>query len=283
MAQMSISLNHSAAARNRALWVPREHGAWGMLLVPLFTGAAAASRGGDYLALVCFTVAAVSLFWLRTPVESLLGTSVVRVRTSEDRRAAITAVGIISTASLFALTLLFWGFQHLQLIVIGGVAGLAFAAQALLKKRDRRYRALAQVIGAIGLTSTAASAFYLVTGKLNSTAIALWAVNWLFAAEQIEFVQMRIRGSRLGSWTERIARGRAYMVTIAAITLAIVALSVQRLVPILTLLAFAPAIVRAIAWFSSRQSQLDVHKLGWLELANAVIFATILVTLFRIS
>ena len=64
-----MAATHSG--RRRALVIPREHGAWGMLLVPLATGAVAAlhfSVNGGALAL--FIVAAMSLFWLRTPVES---------------------------------------------------------------------------------------------------------------------------------------------------------------------------------------------------------------------
>jgi len=54
--------------------VPREHGAWGMLLVPLVTGAVVAARTGmNFANLTWFVVAALALFWLRTPVESWLG------------------------------------------------------------------------------------------------------------------------------------------------------------------------------------------------------------------
>ena len=76
----------------KALVIPREHGAWGMLLVPLATGAVAALRsninGG---ALALFILAAMSLFWLRTPVESWLGTSAIKAQT--ERRARLRAEG----------------------------------------------------------------------------------------------------------------------------------------------------------------------------------------------
>jgi len=51
--------------------VPREHGAWGMLLVPLATGAVVAAKSAiNGSALALFIMAAMSLFWLRTPLES---------------------------------------------------------------------------------------------------------------------------------------------------------------------------------------------------------------------
>jgi len=281
MAQLAVSLNPAAATRTRAIWIPREHGAWGMLLVPLLTGAAVGAGVGSYVALLWFTIAAVSLFWLRTPVESVLGTTVVRVRTSDERRAAMIAVAGISAVSLIALTALFRGFQHLGLIVIGSIAGLAFALQAIVKNRNRRYRALAQVIGAIGLTSTSASAFYLASGKWNATAAVLWVLNWLFAAEQILFVQQRIHGVRLATTAERFERAKPYIGTVTAILIAVSLLSLCKLAPAWTPLAFTPALVRALVWFRSRPTTLDVHRLGWLELANSSVFAILIVLTFR--
>lgn len=71
MKEKSDVLRAAQQARVRALVVPREHGAWGLLLVPLFTrvvaGYASEHRIGP---LLIFMVAALSLFWLRTPVGS---------------------------------------------------------------------------------------------------------------------------------------------------------------------------------------------------------------------
>ena len=62
---MSLSSAPISEPRLRTLVVPREHGAWGMLLVPLATGAAAGlMRGGQALPLAIFTTAAMAVFWL---------------------------------------------------------------------------------------------------------------------------------------------------------------------------------------------------------------------------
>ncbi|HYY68607.1 MAG TPA: YwiC-like family protein [Terriglobales bacterium] len=53
------------AVRRRSFVLPREHGAWGILLVPLSTGATIGLlRGGDAVPLVAFLLAAISLFCL---------------------------------------------------------------------------------------------------------------------------------------------------------------------------------------------------------------------------
>ena len=83
---MAAHITTLADFASRTMVIPREHGAWGMLLVPLATGAVAALRssvnGG---ALALFIVAAMSLFWLRTPVESWLGTSAIKAQTKDER------------------------------------------------------------------------------------------------------------------------------------------------------------------------------------------------------
>ncbi len=188
--------------------IPREHGAWGMMLVPLATGAIVALPVGmNAAALTLFILAAMSLFWLRTPVEAWLGTSAIKAQTPQERAfvlRAIIAIGLLAAASAAALL---WNGRNRGLLAIGAVAALAFAVQAGVKKLGRKGRMPAQVIGAIGLTSTAAAAYYVATGKFDHTALALWLANWLFAGNQIHFVQVRIRSSRAATMNEKLDVG----------------------------------------------------------------------------
>src|SRR5215469_8946210 len=73
--------------RHRSLILPREHGAWGLLLVPMITGAGVAFRERSHIfPLILLSTAALALFWLRTPFESLLGTAAVRAESPDERR-----------------------------------------------------------------------------------------------------------------------------------------------------------------------------------------------------
>src|SRR5579885_850430 len=94
------------ASRRRSLIVPREHGAWGILLVPLFTGALVGIRaGGAALDLAPFTLMALALFWMRTPVESWAGTTPIRARTAEEvelvRNSAFGLAAIAAGAAVW--------------------------------------------------------------------------------------------------------------------------------------------------------------------------------------
>jgi hypothetical protein len=73
-AESTPELTIKQRERRRALVVPREHGAWGMLLVPLVTGAAVGLPAGGHVApVLLLTTAALALVWLRTPFERWLG------------------------------------------------------------------------------------------------------------------------------------------------------------------------------------------------------------------
>jgi hypothetical protein len=267
-----------APSRRRSLIVPREHGAWGILLVPLASGAAAGvSAGGNPWPLLPLTIAAVALFWLRTPVESWMGTTPIRARSTEELRLVKRAVLALASISLLALAGLFGSGGHPQLWWIGAIAATAFAAQAAVKKLWRGARIAAQMVGAVGLTCTAPAAYSVITGRLDNIACMLWAANFLFAANQIHFVQTRIHGARLNSRAEKLAMGRSFLVGQVVLAVLVVFAGSQNLLHWYAALAFAPLLLRGFAWFVRKPRPLAVHALGWSELAFALGFCVLLV------
>jgi len=264
-------------SRLKAMVIPREHGAWGLLLVPLVTGAVVAARSGVNLgAVVLFLVAALSLFCLRTPAEAWLGTSAIKAHSPQERSAvagfslAIAVVAVSATIALFLAGL------SRGLLTIGAVTALAFAIQAAVKKLGRRGRMPAQVIGAVGLTSTAAGAYYVATGKLDQIAIALWLANWLFAGDQVHFVQVRIHSSRATTLDEKLQHGYAFLAGQIVLLAVVVGFCIVGFFPKLAWLAFVPVLFRGTVWFLRGCQPLDVHKLGFAELTQGLIFGALL-------
>ena len=263
--------------------VPREHGAWGMMLVPLATGAAVAAKiGVNVVALALFTLAALSLFWLRTPVESWLGTSAIKANTSAERSYLLRRILAIAALALLSVAALLLGGRNRGLLVIGAAAAVAFVAQALVKKLGRKGRMPAQVIGAIGLTSTAAGAYYVSTGRVDGMVVALWLANWLFAANQIHFVQVRIRSARAQSLDEKLQHGFPFLLAQLPLIGGIAAGCRCGLFPPAVAIAFTPVLLRGMLWFRRRQQPLDVHRLGFTELGHALLFGVLLCAAFLV-
>jgi hypothetical protein len=253
-----------------------------MLLVPLATGAAVGlMRGGQAAPLMIFAVAAMAVFWLRTPLESWLGTTPMRAQTATERRVVLAFVLSLSAVAAVMFAALFWNGRNRDLLPLGAIAVLAFAGQAGLKKLSRRLRMAAQVTGALGLTATAPAAYCVVTGQVDSTAAALWLANWLFAGDQIHFVQLRIHAARAQGAGEKLRRSRAFLAGQIGVAEALVLAARLGLLPWPALLAFVPVLVRGITWFVRAAQPLAVRRLGWSELAQSVAFGSLLIAAFR--
>jgi len=251
-----------------------------MLLVPLATGAAVGLlTGGRFVYLPLLIIATVVIFWLRTPVESWLGTSPLRAQSAEERNAVAKVIFFLTTVAAMALAGLFWAGQNTQLLALGIIAGMAFAAQAALKK-SRQTRSLAQLIGALGLTVTAPAAYCVSVGHLSRLALLLWLGTWLFAVNQIQFVQLRIHSAHIEDAAQKLARSRGFLITQSAVVVTLLAVWRTGMLPGLVLLAFVPALVRAVAWFFAPPGPLVVRRLGWTELAHNLAFGIILVAGF---
>lgn len=265
--------------RNRALIIPREHGAWGLLLVPMVTAAGVAFREStNVFPFVLLLTAALALFWLRTPLESLLGISVIRAETKEERNSVAFVVAYLAVVAGLTLTMLLWNGHNPLLFAIGAAAGAAFVAQAWLRKLGRRTRMLSEMVGIMGLTASAPAVYYVITGRFDVTAWMLWLANLLFAGNQIHYVQIRIHSAKLTGLRAKLARswtfgaGQLVMVGILAGS------CLLGWMPWLVMLAFVPLLVRGFYYFVQKPAPLQVRRLGWNELAQAIVFCVLFIT-----
>jgi len=284
MNEKGDALHAAQQARIRALVIPREHGAWGLLLVPLFTGVVAGFASEHRIwPLLMFTVAALSLFWLRTPVESLIGTSSLTANTESERRTALVASILLASLASACLAGLIWKGQNLQLLLLGAATVFALVIQTVLRRLGRGARMAAQLVGAIGLTCTAPAAYYIGTGRLSERAFILWVANWIFAGNQIHFVQLRIHSARASTFSQKFAQGRLFLLAQPIFFASLVVASFWRVLPPLVIVAFVPALVRGTLWFFRKPESLDVRTLGWSEMKHGVAFGVLLAIAFIYS
>ncbi|MGA7401049.1 MAG: YwiC-like family protein [Candidatus Sulfotelmatobacter sp.] len=270
-------LNVAQKDRRRALIVPREHGAWGMLLMPLATGAAVGLfSGGSLIPVLLLTITVLALFWLRTPLESWLGSTGIRVQSREERQIVRAVVLPLATVASAALIALGWGGKNRELIWLGIIATAAFAVQHLLRSLGRSTRMAAEMVGALALTSTAPAAYYVASGRLDAKAWMLWLLNWLFAADQVHFVWLRLRGIRASGPREKFTAGWTFLAG-NLFFLGILALVYHFIwLPTLALIAFVPIFLRGLVWFLRKPQPMAIRRLGWTELAHALLFGILL-------
>lgn len=268
-------------AQPKRLLLPREHGSWGMWLLPGITGAVVglASSGAHLgVALVWFFVAAASAFLIYQPVEALSGRSILKARSPREQH--ILLFWIASLAALAAVGVFELVRMERSLVLIFAIVALgSFALHALLGL-GRSVRSLRQIIAALSLTSTSAAAYYVVTGKLDRTACILWASSWIFAAAQIEYVQLRIWTAAAKSKSDKLKAGwEVYLMHFATLSAAIAA-AAAHLVPAFLAVAFLPCVLRLGFWALSAPKKLDVFSLGFSELFQSVLFNSLLTAAF---
>ncbi len=150
------------------LLVPREHGTWGLLLFPLISGAIVGYSAGpnaSVKAALWFLLTTLSAFMIYQPLESLLGFSLIKARSRHQQRIAILSVialAVVATAGVLELFHL-----HRALVLGFGLAALGCFCVRLLLGSSRSMRIPRQLIGALGLSSTAGGAYYVASGRID--------------------------------------------------------------------------------------------------------------------
>lgn len=142
----------------------------GLLLVPMITGAGVALRECSHIfPLILLTAATFALFWLRTPVENLLGTSAMKAETSEEARTVKSLIAILGAVAAVTLGALLWAGRNIDLWPLGAALAAAYIGQALLERLGRRAQMLSETVGTIGLTASAPASYHVITGNFNAT------------------------------------------------------------------------------------------------------------------
>ncbi len=227
--------------------MPREHGAWGMLLVPFATAVAVSGIFDGKVALLlastlCFYVARAS--WLKRQFKWM---------------ALLLAASLAAAAPLFLVWKLWW------------LAAFSAVAAAFAARPNPRGLAM-QVVAVGGLTLTAPAAWYAATGALDATAFWLWLWNTLYFAGGVLYVRLRI---------ERTGPRWPVLAFYGALLLFVLALALADVVSFRVLLAFVPAAARAAIGVGRLASPLRVKRLGWSEVAHSLVFGALLMFALR--
>jgi hypothetical protein len=268
-------------AATKKLLIPREHGSWGLWLLPLLAGAvvaAANNSGKSDWAILWFCAASAAAFLAYQPLEALLGISPIKTRTPEETQLAATWIILTGfVAFISAAQLVISGRGRVLLFAL--LAAACFGVRMLFSKM-RALRATRQVLGALALSSAAAASYYVISGKIDRTSLLLWAACWVFAAAQIEYVQLRMHSSNARSRAEKARAGwRLYLIH-ALLVLITAAAALTGHAPALLAIVFVPALVRLLVWTLSPAAKINFFALGFSELFQSVTFSSLLVIAF---
>lgn len=263
------------------LLLPREHGSWALWLLPLISGGILgfiSHPGAAVAPMLWFAAVAFAAFLVHQPLESLLGLSLIKVRSLREQRIAVFWVAGLTVASVLGVMKLLQ-LHRAWIFVFALVAAGCFGLAALFG-HARSLRIPRQLVGAVGLTSTAACAYYVASGSVDATALLLWLAFLLFAAGQIEYVQLRLRTARVKTRTGKALAGwKLCFFHLLAVGSSIVWVFAARM-PLILSLAFVPATVRLFVWMARSPRPLRLYVLGFSELLQSMAFSALLTAAF---
>jgi hypothetical protein len=199
------------------------------------------------------------------------------VRTAAERRVAILAVSGYAVLALSCAATLMTRVSPVPLLILGNVAAIGFAGQLIIRGFRPQDRCLAQLVGSAGLTATAAAGYLVAAHRWSATALLVWAANWLFAANQIHFVQLRIHAANCADRLQKLHRGLHFAFGEVLLLAVLVAAAEVGALPWTACLAYLPLLLRGAAWFVEPPAPLAIRRLGFTELAHAVAFGVLLV------
>ncbi|MHB8947354.1 MAG: YwiC-like family protein [Bacillota bacterium] len=268
--------------------IPREHGAYGILLQSLLIGLfVCPESGGASLPYgVAMAFAVLAGFLAEPGLEGLLASR------GRDRAAVAWTLGFTGLGLALGLWLLAAG--RWWLIAYGVVVLIAGAARWWLTRTGQSHSVTAELLGVVGLTAAGPAVVYAASGRLSSATFWFWIILVLYFAGPIFYVKMRVRQRArrqpVGSGTPRAlaALGPWAVETLAyhwGAFILVAILAWRAVIPPAAPLAFLPFLAKATftALRPTRPERFDVRRLGWTEAALGLIFAALVIVAYRLG
>ena len=259
------------------LKLPKEHGAWAMLYVPLVAGASVA--GGFSWRVVLIALAMTFIFIAR---ESLLAWWRTRRRGSDGReslRVMLVYLGLAgaSSAPLILISHLFW----LTPLGLAAIALLGVNAEQGARREDRTVTG--EMIAILGLTLTAPTVYYVARGQWDEVALWLWALCALYFASSVFYVKLRVHWlNRRKEQARRQARVRCALYHTFLLA-ALLVLAVTGSLNLFALIAFTPVLARSFSQLIKPTTQLNLRRIGVLEIVYSVVFLVFITLSLRLG
>jgi hypothetical protein len=174
--------------------------------------------------------------------------------------------------------------SRLYLMIPAGMvtfALLAINAEQALRREDRSVTG--EMLAIAGLTMTAPIAHYVATGAIEVTPLWLWLLCALYFASSVFYVKLRVYSISTRKQTQRRQswwRCAFYHMFLLA---GLVVLAFTGKLNLFALIGFAPVLGRSFWHLAKPANQINLKRIGVLEIIYSVVFLVFITLTFRIG
>lgn len=252
--------------------ITKEHGTWAMLLVPM---AVAATTAGTFTAnAALLVISALSVFLSFVPLSALMDEFIAKSRRERLIPNILWSIIYLTGGIAAMLPLVREGYW--LLVPLGSTAGLVFFTHFLLTRSLHKSIAT-DTLAVAGLALGAPAMYYVLTRSLDIHSWILYVISFLFFSSGVVYVHLKIRVTRgkRSDWTfsEKLAAGRLNLAYHAFAIAVVAGLSLYRLTPATSVLAFVPMTIHALFGTYRLSSRISFSRLGFALLAHSIGFA----------
>lgn len=253
--------------------VPREHGAWGILggaflLTAALTGTVTAG-------MILLVFATIAFYFSR---HALLG-----AMRKQPRATAMIWCALFALAGTLLLGAAAHAARYWRIFIWFALLIPFLIAEILLIRSRKQQSFAAQLVGTAGLAATAPLSYIVYTPGWSREAGIAWLIAVVFFIGLIIFVRFQIEVMICGAG--RAATRRRYRLALICYHAAVLAaLGMLALVGSgyqWTIAVFAPAIGQAFWTGISTRPVKTIRRLGWLQMANTILFAVLAAVFLR--
>lgn len=264
--------------------IPREHGAWAILLLPYFVGVAIGGgiSGRGILGLIGILL----LFLSRKPFLLLLKGGLSKNRSLNLQRKDLwRGFCLFSGAGACIFLWLLIRYRLEELIIVGLIALFLFLFHTYLALYLKERTVMGELLGVGLLTLSAPLGIILSGGKLLREVFILWLLNFLYFAGSIFYIKMRkkalVSRDNVLSFPKNINLIKECLAYILILAIVLVLLIFSKGVSSLVSLAFAPMVVHTLWSIVVLRPKFEIMKQGLIQTNLSLIYAVLIVIFWR--
>jgi hypothetical protein len=260
--------------------IPKQHGAWSILIASFILGA---SLGGKFgVESVLLLLAVLSAFLGRYTASEYLK---LPVSDAARKNLFVPLGGLALFLAIFLLgaTLLVIKYSRWFLIPLGIVSFAITALSLYLAKKGKDLTLSGEIINMLGLSLVAPAAEYTSRGIYSLRTFGLWLLgSFFFAGSAFRvryFTRKRLEAG--GEFRERLKAGMSSLIFHIAAFLITFGLTRNNVLPSLAPLTLAPINLRVL-WSVGRRykNPIPIRAIGYIELFHTLVFLALVMTAY---